>query len=190
VEFNEKVVEWLKGNHAVKYVIISSPFHEYFKYGSLPLFYEGKKIDGDRSISIRQMVSTIELLRAYGKYPILIGPPPMAGFNVGECWERKKSGLVVLGRPDCSFGINEDLFRKRGVIEAINDIQKQTNVQTVYLDRVLCREERCKTEISGVSIYRDEAHLSSTGSEWVVPQLNLAERLSDRLESKENVTVY
>lgn len=177
LEFNEQVVQLLRDSESIEYVIMSSPFDGYFGFGELSLFYQGQKTTGERSIAINQMVTTIETIREYGKYPVLVTPPPKAGFNIGECWERKETGLIVLGRSDCNFTVNEYHSYQRDIIDAINEVQNRTNVDVIWLDEIICDEEQCRTAINETSIYRDDGHLSVPGSQWVIPRLELASRL-------------
>ncbi|MNJ73198.1 hypothetical protein D3C77_699600 [compost metagenome] len=50
----------------------------------------------------------------------------------------------------------------------MNDLMKYAETalgaKVVYLSDVLCDEKACKTIIDGVPIYRDNGHLSITGS--------------------------
>ncbi|MFA7317221.1 MAG: acyltransferase family protein [Sulfuricella sp.] len=174
--FNENAVKFFRDNDSIKYVIMSSSFSGYFDHGGLLLFYQGKKTKVDRTIAISQMVATIKELRAIGKHPIVVTPPPRAGFNIGECWERKATGLILLGRIDCNLDIDEYRSYQKGIIDAIKEVQNRTNVDVVWLDGIICDDEHCLTAIDSTSIYRDEGHLTVPGSEWVVPQLNLADR--------------
>jgi len=177
LEFNEKVIQLMRDSESIKYVVMGSPFSGYFNHGELSLVYQGEKVVGDRSIAINQMVLTIETLRDYGKHPILVSPPPRAGFNIGDCWERKETGLIVFGRSDCNFTVNEYHSYQEGIINALKEVQNRTNVDVVWLHEIICDEARCNTAINKTSIYRDGGHLSVPGSEWVVPQINLTNRI-------------
>jgi len=182
LEFNEQAFRFIRDSESITDVIISSPFGGYFDYGELRLFYEETEIVGDRSIAINQMVTMINSLRNSGKRLILVTPPPKSGFNIGECWERKETGLVVLGRSGCGFSLEEYHSFQRGVIKGINEVQHRTNVDVVNLEDFLCSKEDCMTTINKTSIYRDGGHLSISGSEWLVPKINfgrLVERTSE-----------
>jgi hypothetical protein len=177
LKFNDDAIKFLQNHDSIKYVIMSSPFGGYFDDGALPQFHQGKTIIGNRSIAIEQFIITIDKLRAIGKLPIVVAPPPAAGFNIGECWERVQSGLSIYGRSDCNILTDEYRAHQRGIIIGLQEARNRTQVDVVWLDKVLCKESVCTTSISNTSIYRDGGHLSVSGSEWVIPQLNLSDRV-------------
>jgi len=173
--FNEKAINFIQNSQSIKYVIMGSPYSGYFDYGDLTLFSDGKKIIGDRTMAVEQMITTIERLQAFGKKPILVAPPPRAGFNIGECWERKNAGLLVLGRSDCNFLIEEYHSYQSGIIDGLNEVRSRTNVDVVWFDKIICKDGVCQTLLAdGTSIYKDGGHLTVSGSEWTVPNLGLA----------------
>ncbi|NOU13848.1 MAG: acyltransferase [Methylococcaceae bacterium] len=174
LDFNEKAINFIQNSQSIKYVIMGSPYSGYFDYGNLTLFFDGKKIIGSRSIAVEQMITTIERLRAFGKQPILVAPPPRPGFNIGECWERKSAGLLVLGRSNCNFLIEEYYAFQRGIIDGLNEVQRRTHVDIVWFDKIICDTGVCQTMLAdGISIYKDGGHLTVPGSEWLVPKLDL-----------------
>jgi peptidoglycan/LPS O-acetylase OafA/YrhL len=179
LDFNENALKYFQNSKSIEYVILSSPFSGYFDYGKLKMFYNGRAINGERDISISQMVETIDALRRSGKHPIIITPPPMAGFDIGECWERKKEGLVVMNRSDCNFRVENYRSLRRGIIDALEEIERRTHVDMAWTDNIICGENTCNTLINNLSIYRDGGHLTVAGSEFLIPQLNLIERFFD-----------
>lgn len=176
LKFNDDAIKFLQNHDSIKYVIMSSPFGGYFDDGVLSQFHHGKQITGNRSIAIEQFVITINKLRAIGKFAIVVAPPPAADFNIGECWGRVQSGLPVYGRSDCNIRAEEYRANQRGIINGLLEAQNRTQVDIVWMDKVLCKESVCRTSINNTSIYRDGGHLSVSGSEWVMPQLNLTDR--------------
>jgi peptidoglycan/LPS O-acetylase OafA/YrhL len=181
LDYNEKAIKFIQDSSSIKNVIISSPFSGYLDYGKLSFVYNGKRITGDRSIAITEMTSTLKRLAAFGKHVIIIAPPPKAGFNIGECWERKKSQLLVLGRDDCNFQIEEYRVYQRGIIDGLNEVSNRANVDLLRFDEIICKDGYCQTLLpDGTSIYKDNGHLTIAGSEWVVPKLDLARFLANR----------
>jgi len=178
--FNEKVIDFIGKSQSIKYVILSSSFSGYLDDGNLLLFHRGNKMAGNRSIAIDEMVKTIELIRLRGKTPIVVTPPPRAGFNVGDCWERKETGLVVLGRTDCNIDINEYRSYQQGLIASLREVQDRTGVDIVWLEDFFCGKARCTTAIGSTSLYRDGGHLTVPGSKWLVSQLDISGRLLRR----------
>lgn len=177
LEFNEKSLRLIRDTESIKYVIMSSPFSGYFDERVLSLFYKGKQIRGDRAIAITQMVETINKLISYGKQPIIVAPPPRSGFDIGECWKRKLSGLIVLGRSDCNFQMDEYYSYQEGIINGLKEIENRTNIHVLWFNDIICDGEVCSTIFDGKSLYKDEGHLSIPGAVWAVPQLNLLESM-------------
>ncbi len=176
--FNDKAIRYIENNPSIRYVIMSSPFSGYFDEGELRLYYQGKKIVGDRTVAIEQMLVTLNRLVAHGKVPLLVAPPPRPGFDIGECWQHLQYGLLVLGRKDCNFRYEEHQAYQRDIIDSLSVVQRRSNVRLARFDNILCKDDHCETSLTnGISIYKDSGHLSGPGSEWAVPQLGLTRRL-------------
>lgn len=173
--FNEKAIRFIESSPSIRYVIMSSPYSGYFDEGELTQFYQGKKIVGNRALAVEQMLTTLARLTASGKIPVLIAPPPRPGFDVGECWRHKQSGLLVLGRNDCNFRFEEHQVYQRGIIDSLTEVQQRSRSSLLRFDDILCEDGYCRTRLAdGTSIYKDGGHLSVAGSEWAVPQLGLS----------------
>jgi peptidoglycan/LPS O-acetylase OafA/YrhL len=171
LKFNAEAIQYIRNTTSIRYVLLSSPFDAYFRSGVLELYHDGRAWDSDRSEAIARMRKTIEAIRQAGKLPILITPPPKAGFDIGECWNRQKNGLLTLGRQDCSFGVAEFQAYQGSIIDAIADIEARDDVYVLWLDKAFCYAGHCVTGNGGRSFYRDAGHLNATGSEYLVPLL-------------------
>jgi len=177
LDFNEKAFQYIRDNKSIKIVLLSSPFSGYFNNDQLKLFYKGKNIIGKRSVAIEQMIETIEGLRRAGKYPIIVAPPPMPGFNIGECRERMATNLIVLGQTDCDFKVVQYQSHQKGIIDALNEIEQRTDIEVIRFNKLICNEETCITKLGDIFVYRDEGHLTITGSEMLIPRLKLVDLL-------------
>lgn len=171
VKFNTEALQYIQNTKSVRYVLLSSPFDAYFRSGMLKFYHDGKAWESDRSEAIARMRKTIEAIRQAGKVPILITPPPRAGFDIGECWNRRENGLLTFGRQDCSFTIAEYKAYQDSINAAIADIEARDDVYVIWLDKAFCQDGHCVTGKRGHSFYRDAGHLSATGSEYLVSLL-------------------
>lgn len=173
--FNEKAILFIESSPSIRYVIMSSPYSGYFDEGELTQFYQDKKIIGNRALAVAQMLTTLARLTASGKIPVLIAPPPKPGFDIGECWQHRQNGLLILGRGDCNFDVEEHQTYQRGIIDSLTEIQQRSRSTLLRFDDIFCKEGYCRTLLpDGRSIYKDGGHLSTAGSEWAVPQLGLS----------------
>ena len=57
-----------------------------------------------------------------------MAPPPRAGVNFGDCWERKQAGLLVFGRRDCNASKQEFLAHERAIIAGLSEIADRYDV--------------------------------------------------------------
>lgn len=179
LKFNAEALQYIRNTSSIRYVLLSSPFAAYFRPGELPLYHDGQTWNGDRSDAIARMRKTIEAIRQAGKQPILITPPPKAGFDIGECWRRRNGGLLTFGHQECTFSISEYHAYERGIIDAIAEIEAHDGLEVVWLDRAFCRAGRCQTSEGGRALYRDNGHLTAQGAAFIVPILSpLADKAS------------
>jgi peptidoglycan/LPS O-acetylase OafA/YrhL len=182
LEFNQKVLAFIRQSAEIDTVVLSSPFSGYFDNGPLSLFVAGEEMTGSRDTAIAKMKQTVEALRDHGKRVILVTPPPKAGFDIGECWERRRANLVVFGRTDCNFSIDEYETNQAGIREALKQLDAMPGLGVVWLDQVICRDGLCETSVDGRSLYRDGGHLTAAGAEWVMPRSKLMEFLQAESE--------
>ena len=175
VAFNEKALDFILETPSIRFVILSSPFIAHFSHGPLELFYWDKQLTADRNLAIQQMKETLLLIKAAGKEPILISPPPMPGYDIGECLVRRASGLLVFGREGCDFSLSETHDYQGGVVEALNMLSRETDTPVLWLSKLTCNQNRCATMIDGIPIYRDGGHLTVEASKKIVSRLPLVE---------------
>ena len=172
---NRSAFATISAMDSVEYVFMSSSFDRYLREGG-PGFLEGElERTRDVSFAITKLVETIRSLRRAGKTPLLVSPPPRAGFNVGECLERKARGLVVLGRSDCDLSRSAYERADHEIIAALGEVQRLSSVEIIWLSDFMCDDDRCAVEQGGSPIYVDEGHLSVFGSERSLREIGVAE---------------
>jgi peptidoglycan/LPS O-acetylase OafA/YrhL len=175
--FNEQALDYIMTSQSIEYVVISSSFGHYFKDSGQKWLYEGKTVPPDSHIAIEHLVKTLGKISSAGKTPILISPPPTAGFNIGDCWERKIAGRITLGRQECNLTRDEYELFESETISALKQVEKRANVKVVWLADYLCSNSMCETKLNDIYLYRDGGHLSITGSEYLIPRLQLIPQL-------------
>ena len=182
LEFNERAFELIVNSSSIHHVIMSSPFSGYLDAGELKVFKGGRTEITDQSLALERLIATVQDLQRLGKQAILVAPPPRPGFNVGSCHAQKGLGLLMLGRRMCDFDIAEHEHHQVGIISALEEVQKRTGAKVLKFDELICPKGVCMAaNDSGISVYKDEGHLSVQGSRWAVPKLGI-EKIVGALE--------
>lgn len=181
--YNKKAFDMLAANPSVTHVLMSSPLQGYFSEGSLEVFVSGQPKVAQRELAINAMVSTVQSLQAAGKRPVLIAPPPSPGFDIGQCHLRRAAGLLVFGRDSCDFDLEERRIFQAGIREGLVEVALRTGAPLLGFESVVCPNGRCRTQTSsGTVVYKDRGHLSTRGSQEVVPRLQFGSSLGDALQ--------
>lgn len=171
--YNKESIEYIVNSDSIKYVIMSSPLTHYFEDVGQRWLLDKNIIQPDFELAMVKFIETIKTLQNAGKIPILVSPPPSLNFNIGDCLERKELNVVTLGKKDCNFSQLSYKEKKKEVISALLTIQQVTNIEVIWLDKLICDQEICKSEIDRVYIYRDGGHLSYAGSELLIPKVKV-----------------
>lgn len=168
IGFNEDVVARLNKLPSVRYVILASSYVQTFNDNQLDLLIDGKIVPWKRDHAGEHLVRTIRAIQAAGKIPVVVGPTPIADFNVGACSRRKKHGLIVL-RPDACAVTSHDVVTKEIDRELI-EIGERTGARILLPSDLFCRRGRCVTQVYGDAIYRDQGHMTGAGSRYFATQ--------------------
>ncbi|TCN27621.1 acyltransferase family protein [Sinorhizobium americanum] len=181
IRFNDSVLSILKNQPEITTVAISSPFATAVGKDSMLL-----KRNGDTFAEVETSVdraaegikSLVEAVRALGRRVVIVAPPPVASFDIGDCLERKARGSVMLGRySDCKIRVSDYRRMRSRTLELLNQVAVKADVEVVSYHDFLCDDTTCKTEIDGKFLYRDTGHLSYEGSEIIARKTRLAESL-------------
>ncbi|MGZ2505331.1 acyltransferase [Rhizobium leguminosarum] len=181
IRFNDSVLNILKNRPEIRTVVISSPFDAPDSKDFMLL----KRRDGtftevETSVdgAIEGIKSLVEAVRALGRRVVIVAPPPVAGFDIGDCLERKVSGSLMLGRhSDCKIDVIDYRRMRSRTLDLLNQVAVKADVEVVSYHDFLCDDTKCRTEIDGKFLYRDSGHLSYEGSEIIARKTRLAERL-------------
>jgi hypothetical protein len=173
--FNDSVLSYLTHQHSVEVVVMSSPFTVFVNGDEFDLLADDRRIPASIRTATDYMVRTIRTLRGIGKKVVIVAPPPIASFNIGNCAER-----VVLRKPifgplrGCDIDRNDYLRRRHDVLEFLREVQSTADVSVISFDDLLCLGDKCLSTIHGIPIYRDEGHFTYAGAEYVGRQMSLA----------------
>lgn len=178
---NDSVLKYVAASSTIRYVVLSSPFQAFVDSPSedilvqrgIILVREPRSID----TALSSFLATVDELRQTGKKVIIVAPPPVTGVDLGRCFERKTHGQWSLGTSDtCDFPQSAADERQRNVLELLRRLE-ENGVPVIDLRPALCHDGVCQSIIDGVPIYRDDGHLSVSGSELLAKRMGWLERV-------------
>lgn len=159
--FNDNAMTYIEQNPTINHVVMSSVLEQYLDFERGSFFTNQGKIKSSKDTLLFSLRNTVINLEKLGIKPIIISPPPKAGFDVGECLERELGTSLIL-KDDCEISYKEYLNHQKAVNELLKEVQ--TFVKVLWLSDYLCENETCKVYENGNFIYRDNGHLSVEGS--------------------------
>jgi peptidoglycan/LPS O-acetylase OafA/YrhL len=176
--FNDAVLSWLQRETGIRHVLLSSIFAYNVERGQQLLTRQGRApqtVDAAHAA----LMKTVNAIRAAGKSVTVVGPAPVADFDVGACLERVASGLPIAGRRTCDIDQRDHERTAAAVLELLRRVES-SRVSVVRPTAVLCDGRVCRTELDGQALYRDKTHISYTGSVALVARLGLLRKVTTR----------
>jgi hypothetical protein len=166
IDFNDKVLNWIRNEGDIDYVIMSSALgiYDHVTYRRDGTVFE----KGNNQLLKEEMLKTERMIKAAGAMPIFISPPPRTGYDLSRCGV---ASLVFSESGDCSFKVSDESRSSLAILSFLRSIDE---VGYVDLPSLLCRDGICQTMIDGRFIFRDSGHLSHEGSELIGAKLGLA----------------
>ena len=176
--FNYSVLNYLAETPSIRTVALSSSFYPYFDPARRVLYMDdGTMVERmpDAGLALVALRDTVSRLRSMGKRVVVVAPPPSTGFDHARCLERKARNRTPFARfIDCSLDRDDYIASKHETLAFLERLQREANVDVVSFDALLCDAQRCRTELDGSFVYRDEGHLSYDGSVAVARAMDLA----------------
>jgi len=130
------------------------------------------------ALAIAGIKALVDEVHSLGKRVVVIAPPPNFKIDVGDCLERKAQGKIILGTySGCRMPVSDHLEIQSKALEMLRHLPAQAGVEVVDYYDFLCDRQFCRTEIDGKFLYRDAGHLSYEGSELIVRQTGLVDRI-------------
>ncbi len=163
--FNDSVLDHLRHAPQVRYVLLASAFDQYLMgkhYSAQQGGYTPTKQERDAAFD-----KTIQDIKALGKVPVLVVPPPRFGLDVGACLRRAATGLPTPSQAvaaACSFAPSAITPESREVGALVRALARRHDIGLVDYEAAICRAGQCETSLNGVPVYRDHGHLSAAGS--------------------------
>ncbi len=181
IDFNESVINYIKETKSINTVVLSSPF-DYFLNNNNLLIRDSadgshRLVGASQEVALERIKKTIDTVRKMGRRIVVIAPPPANGLDNSRCQERLERKLLSMGGSDCSIGMREYHKSRADVLEFLASLPSGAGVEVISFDSYLCSSGSCKTQINGVSIYRDAGHLSYTGSVALARSMSLIEKI-------------
>ncbi|MCB1743776.1 MAG: acyltransferase, partial [Gammaproteobacteria bacterium] len=164
LDFNNSVMDLIVRSTELETVVVSSPFAAPLSRGAYLLTRGADgKVDEtrlNRDLSIEQMKTIAETIRASGKKLVFIAPPPRLKLDMAACQERLMRGLVTFTRyKNCAIPEASWRRTRKRTIDFLDDVAN-AGVPVLYPSDFLCTEGVCATAMDGTIIYRDHGHLS------------------------------
>lgn len=120
---------------------------------------------------------TVDALHAAGKRVVFVAPTPDPGFDMARCRARQMHALPTVYPPSgCSFTVDDDR-QSRAAVLALLDTMSRAGIPVASLAPLLCPSGICAPNRDSVILYRDHAHMSVAGSQWIGRQYQLGERM-------------
>lgn len=183
IEFNDSVLEFVKKSPEIETIVLSSMFAQYVGEDWVHVTRSGnstRALPPSIDNSAEALAGTVAALRAAGKKVVLIAPPPRADFNVGACLERLLNGRISFGAPNnCAIPWDAQHQTQNPVPALVLQAEK-LGIPVIRPSDFLCKSEACETMIDGTMIYRDEGHLSHTGSRLLATRMDWAKLIEQR----------
>ena len=160
LEFTGQVHKWIKENHTLKYVVVSSHFNNYLSKNHKLLYRSGKLENAGIDVATQEFNKTLNELVAMNVIPIVFSSAPANGVDLGRCLAKAEWLRVSLDK--CDFDSNQITQDRKNEYSFLNNFTN--NYRIIHLDDLLCDDSQCKTHIGSTGLYRDKGHLSYAGS--------------------------
>jgi hypothetical protein len=115
---------------------------------------------------------TVEQLQDLGKDVVLVGPVPEIGYDVPAVTfvalktKRDVDALISPTVPEYEAR-NRDIT---AIFEVLEDDKAVSSI--LYPSEYLCNSGRCRVAMGNVPLYRDDNHLSTSGSKYLSPMFD------------------
>lgn len=176
IEFNDQVMDWLKTQGNLKYVVLSTPLTVLWNtiYDRSGVAYK----PNDDTIIKDSLLNTVRLIHEMGKKVIIVSPTPANGKHLGRCLVHAST----FGEPEnaCDFAASKLTNGTKTAMAFLKEVEP--HVPVFSLIDLLCSKGVCHTNIEGSFVFRDWGHLSREGSEVIGRKYNLMGRVMRKVD--------
>jgi hypothetical protein len=171
LQFTEDALKYITNNKSIEYVVLSAPIVNLVKDKG-KVYTENGLVDPNINLLVNSIIKTVSILELSGKSVIFFSPPPRDNRNIGECLERLYGPSVTFVE-NCDmdkFNSDQYLANAINVLDLIKDKVKIFDVRALMCDDIIC-----KTEVDGMFLIRDRAHISIKGSKHLFRDVKIEE---------------
>lgn len=173
VEFNDNVIDWLKQNSSVRYVVLGSPFSHFL--GQNTLLVNNEIVAANKATFESHLMMTLEVLSEIGVVPVVFDPPPTNGEDLGRCLTLN---AIYGSKIDCRINLAKYEQDRKDLLEILERVEQKYRL--IRISDVLCHDDYCDTELDGVFIYRDSGHLSVVGSAYLGKKMDFYKLITSK----------
>lgn len=165
--FNRSVLAYLRAHRHVERVVLSARWQ--YLFDDPVVDAKGHLVHPASADLARDLIDTIEALRAMGKRVFIVSPPASLGpgLDLGLCAERRVQGLLTIMDgvdADCTFAQAAQPRQQAQVTALLHEVGARADVRVIWLDGFNCQAGRCAALLGQTPIYRDFGHLSREGA--------------------------
>lgn len=172
IAFNDAALDRARRSSEIDTVVLSSILTQYapgVEPYDLLVRRDGKLVRTTQNASevLAAARRTVAALHAAGKRVVFAAPTPDPGFDMARCRARDMRALpTVYPAGGCAFTLDDDR-RARAPVLALLRAMARTDIPVASIAPLLCPEGGCPPDRDGIILYRDHAHLSIAGSQWL-----------------------
>lgn len=170
LEFNNNTVAYLKASTSITHVVLSTTMQTYLNFDTGEYLTFNGLTKADYNLLIDAFKNTVAELKKLNITPIIISPPPKAGFDVGECLEREYGGALLM-RNSCDISRIDYENYQVAVNKVLTELESVARV--IWLKDYLCDDKSCNVYVDDTFLYRDAGHLSVDGSILIFKDINI-----------------
>ena len=176
LSFNDSVLRYLDAHSEIRLVILGSKWRQYFNDEGQDGFLVRRDTSGlpdvtktlDRRLVDASVRALVKHITASGRRVLFVQPPPSADFDVYQCLQRQREGLLFIGATDhCQIDEAASARKDVGVSALLCSLAFIDGIAQFSFNPLLCTDGQCQTELDGIPLYRDEGHFSPLGSRMV-----------------------
>lgn len=174
LDFTDQVWTWIQNSH-VKYIVMSSPFHQYIVNNYSLLYRSGELKEASLDNAVEAYLKTLQKIESIGITPVVFSPLPNNGTDIGQCLVR--SELLDIDKDKCNFdaqNLPPHIVLTNQFLDKISQHHK-----VIRFDEYLCQDSECITHLDNTLIYRDFGHFSYEGSAKIGQKMNFYKLIVD-----------
>jgi peptidoglycan/LPS O-acetylase OafA/YrhL len=175
LSFNQAVAAHLRAMPTVRHVILASSYTQIFSDYGLKMRTDDAVLPWSPTIAIDHVERSVRAIQAAGKIAVVIGPTPIADFDVGACNDRVTRHRLVMHSGGCD--VPRDHVIVTDVDRQLRQMATRTGAILLLPTDVMCDARVCRSSADGVSLYHDRGHLTLAGSRRLITKLRLMDVL-------------